>query len=140
MGEEPERGEVGVQVLGEDPGEVGFDPRRPCEARVVARDSQREPVRRDTPERGAGRVQVLLQEPEGAPPAPLVAELGQGGIQSRSRRGRHDRNSVAEGEEAHRIPPLVDRPRLRLHHRSEAQRVAQKSFEETLGECLGVAP
>ena len=35
VGEEPERGEVGVQVLGEDSGEVGFNPRRPREARVV---------------------------------------------------------------------------------------------------------
>ena len=36
--DEPERGEVGVQILGEDPAEVGFDPRRPRETRVVARD------------------------------------------------------------------------------------------------------
>ena len=40
VSEEPERGEVGVQLLCEDPAEVGFDPRRPREARVVARNPQ----------------------------------------------------------------------------------------------------
>ena len=139
VGEEPERGEVGVQVLGEDSGEVGLDPRRPREARVVARNPQREPVRRHTPERGAGRVQVLLQEPEGAPPAPVVAELGQRSVQTRSHRGHDDGNPVAEGEESHRIHPLADRPRLLPHHRREAQCVAQKRLEEALGKRAGVA-
>ena len=78
--EKPERGEVGVQVLREDPAEVGFDPRRPREARVVARDAQREPVRGEAPEHLAGRVQGFLQKPERAPAALVVAELGQEGV------------------------------------------------------------
>ena len=139
VGEEPERGEVGVQVLGEDSGEVGFNPRRPREARVVTRNPQREPVRRHSPERGAGRVQDLLQEPEGAPSAPVVAELGQGSVQTRSHRGHDDGNPVAEGEEPHRIHPLADRARLLPCHRREAQRVAQKRLEEPLRKPAGVA-
>ena len=138
VGEEPERGEVGVQVLREDPAEVGFDPRRPRETRVVARDTQRESVRRETPERGAGRVQDLLQEPEGTPPAPVVAELGQWGIQAGSCRGYHDRNPIGESEEPDGIHPLADRPRLHPHHGHETQCVAQKRVDEALGKCAGV--
>ena len=138
MGEEPQRGEVGVQILREDPAEVGFDPRRPREARVVARDPQRQPVRRETPERRAGGVQGLLQEPEGTPPAPVVAELGQWGVQARSYRGYSDGNSVAESEEPDRIHPLADRLRLHPHHGHETQCVAQKRFDEALGKRAGV--
>ena len=139
VGKEPQRGEVGVQVLREDPAEVGFDPRRPREARVVARDPQRKSVRRETPERRAGGVQDLLQEPEGAPSAPVVAELGQGGVQARSHRGYDDGNSVADSEEPDRIHPLADRPSAPLCITGrEIECVAQKCLEEALGKRAGV--
>ena len=139
MREKPERGEVGVQVLREDPAEVRFDPRRPREARVVAPDPQREPVRRETPERRVGGVQGLLQEPESAPAAPLVSELGQRRIQARSRRGYYDRDSIAESEEPDRIYPFVDRRWLHPLHGRETQCVAQKRLEEAFGKRAGVA-
>ena len=139
VGEEPERGEIGVQVLREDPAEVRSDPRRTRETCVVARDAQREPVRREAPERRAGGVQGLLQESEGAPPAPVVSELRQGGVQARSRRGGNDGNPVAEGEEPDRIHPFVDRRRLRVRERREAERVAQKRLQEAFRKGAGVA-
>ena len=139
MGEEPERGEVGVQVLREDPAEVGFNPRRPREARVVARNPQRQPVRREAPERRAGGVQGLLQEPECASPTPVVSRLGQRGVQACAHRGDNDGNSIAEGEERHGIHALADRPGLRAHDGRESQGVAQQRFDEALGERAGVA-
>ena len=139
VGEEPERGEVGVQVLREDPAEVGLDPRRPRETRVVARDPQRDSVRRQTPERRAGGVQGFLQEAKGAPPAPVVAELRQGGVQTCPRRGCYDRNSIAEGEERDRIRLLADRLRPHAPDGRETECVAQKRLEEALDERAGVA-
>ena len=59
---------------------------------------------------------VLLQEPEGAPSAPLVAEFGQRRVQARPLRCHYDRNSVAESEEADRIDLFAERPWLHPHH------------------------
>ena len=138
--EEPERGEVGVQVLREDPAQVGCEPRRPREARVLARDAQRESVRGEAPAHRAGRVQSLLQEPERAPAAPVVAELGQEGVEARAGRGNDDGHAVAEREEPHRVPPLADRRRFRAREGGEPERVAQQRLDEALGERAGVAP
>ena len=139
MREKPECCEVGVQVLRKDPAKVGFDPRRPREARVGPCDPHREPVCRKAPERRAAGVQGLLEEPECAPPAPVVSELWQGGIQACARRGYYDGNSVAAGEERNGIHALADRPWLRAHDGRETERVAQQRLKEALGKCAGVA-
>ena len=137
--EKPERGEIGVQVLREDPAEVGFDPRRPGEARVVARDAQREPVGGEAPEHRAGRVQGLLQEPERAPAALVVAELGQESVQARAGPRDDDWNPVAEREQPDRIDAIVDRPRLGARDGRKTERVAQQRLDEALRESTGVA-
>ena len=137
--EKPERGEVRVQVFREDPAEVGFDPRRPREARVVARDAERETVGGEAPEHRAGRVQGLLQEPERAPAALVVTELGQEGVEARSRPRNDDGNPVAESEEPDRIQAIVDRPGLGARNGRETERVAQQRLDEALGERAGVA-
>ncbi|MDD9987389.1 MAG: hypothetical protein OXQ31_14025 [Spirochaetaceae bacterium] len=139
MGEEPERGEVGVQVLREDPVQVRLDPRRPRQTLVVTRDPQREAVRREAPECRVGGVQHFLQEPERGSAAVVVSQQAQGGVQAPFHRGHHDGHTVTEGEEANRIHPVADGPWRRWREGREPERVAEQLLHEALRKRARVA-
>ena len=69
----------------------------------------------------------------------FVSQLGQGGVQARSRRGHHDRNPVAEGEEPNRIHPVTDCSWPGARDGRKTKRVAEKSLDESLGKRAVVA-
>ena len=71
--QQPGGGEVRVQALGEDPGEVQLHPGRAGEARVVAHQPQPETVGAEAPQGLVRRVQELLDQAEGAALAVAVA-------------------------------------------------------------------
>src|SRR5690606_12378995 len=106
VGEEPEGGEVGVELFGEDAREVRFDPRGAGEARVVAQDAQGVPVGREAPEGAVLGVEVLLREAEGAPAAAAVAEVRREGVETARRRRDDDGHAALERAPADRIAAL----------------------------------
>ena len=66
MGQQPEGGEVSVELFSEDGFEVHLNIGRPGQAGVVAQDAQLEPVAGDGPEGLVGRVECLLRQHVGA--------------------------------------------------------------------------
>ncbi len=137
--EEPEGGEVGVAVFGEDAREVGLDPCGAREAGVVAHHTERETVAHDAPEGLVGRVEKLLHEPKGAPTVCAVAEGHRRGVEPDAG-GRDDHRDlprereVTDGEH----PPLA-RQRVRRPERDEAEHLPKHVPDELLRERRGVA-
>src|SRR5437016_6560482 len=70
--EQPQSGEIGVSLLGEDPLQVRLDPRRARKASVVPHDAQDAAVADDSPDGVLLRVQVLLRETERGAATPTI--------------------------------------------------------------------
>ena len=74
VGGEPERREVGIELLGENEVEVGFDVGGARKARIIAEDPELRSVRDHAPERVGLGIQVLLHQAVRGQPATVTAE------------------------------------------------------------------
>ena len=108
---EPERREVGVQLVLEDQVEIRLDEGRPGKARVVPQEPEPRAVRSQAPQRGVLGVEVLLQETVRRLPPVFLTETGVGPVEVVVPRGEQDRNRGLERPVADPEHPAASRKR-----------------------------
>ena len=133
VGQEPQRGKVGVEFLLEDELEVGFDRGAPGEAGVVAQDAQLRAVGDDAPQAAVLSVEVLLHQAVGRLPPAFAAEARVGPVEIAAARRQQQRHGAAAGAVGQLEDAIIEGGASRRGQVGVAEDAAQQRVKPAAG-------